>query len=135
MEQKTFIDKLAFLYLKDQQILMTLSKGKSTYYIPGGKREGSETDEQALIREVEEELTVKIILRTMKFYGSFEAQAHGKPEGTIVGMTCYTAEFEGEIKPSGEIQDIAYYTYAQRDIVGPVDQIIFDDLKMKGLIQ
>lgn len=135
MKQKTFIDKLAFLYFKDKQILMTLSKGKSVYYIPGGKREGSETDEQALIREVEEELTVKIIPRTMKFYGAFEAQAHGKPEGTIVRMTCYTAEFEGELKPSSEIQDIAYYTYAQRDIVGPVDQIIFDDLKIKGLIK
>ncbi|MBW7956119.1 NUDIX domain-containing protein [Patescibacteria group bacterium] len=134
MTEKTFIDKLAFIYLKDQQILMTLSKGKDTYYIPGGKREGNETDQQALAREVEEELTVKVLPSTMKHYGTFEAQAHGKPEGTIVRMTCYTADFEGTIKPSSEIQDLAYYTYAQRDIVGPVDQIIFDDLKAKGFI-
>lgn len=134
MTEKTFIDKLAFIYLKDQQILMTLSKGKDTYYIPGGKREGNETDQQALAREVEEELTVKVLPSTMKHYGTFEAQAHGKPEGTIVRMTCYTAGFEGTLKPSSEIQDLAYYTYAQRDIVGPVDQIIFDDLKAKGFI-
>lgn len=134
MQQKSFIDKLAFILLKDKQILMTLSKGKDTYYIPGGKREGSETDESALSREVEEELTVKILPETIKHYGTFEAQAHGKAAGTIVRMTCYTADFEGEIKPSSEIQDIAYYTYAQRDIVGPVDQIIFDDLKSKQLI-
>lgn len=134
MTEKTFIDKLAFIYLKDQQILMTLSKGKDTYYIPGGKREGNETDQQALAREVEEELTVKVLPPTMKHYGTFEAQAHGKPEGTIVRMTCYTANFEGTLKPNSEIQDLAYYTYAQRDIVGPVDQIIFDDLKAKGFI-
>lgn len=135
MQQNTFIDKLAFLYFKDQQILMTLSKGNDTYYIPGGKREGNETDEQALAREVEEELTVKIRPETMKQYGIFEAQAHGKPAGTIVRMTCYTADFEGDLKPNSEIQDLAYYTYSQRDIVGPVDQIIFDDLKINGLIQ
>lgn len=134
MTAKTFIDKLAFIYIKNRQILMTLSKGKDTYYIPGGKREGGETDLEALIREVKEELTVDIVSKSVKHYGTFEAQAHGKPEGAIVRMTCYEASFEGELQPSSEIQDIAYYTYAQRDIVGPVDQIIFDDLKKKNLI-
>ena len=67
-------------------------------------------------------------------YGVFEAQAHGKPEGVMVRMTCYTADYDGVLTPSSEIQDIAYYTYAQREIVGPVDQIIFDDLKSKGVL-
>lgn len=128
------IDKLAYIYLKDRHILMTLSKGKDTYYIPGGKREGSETDHEALIREVKEELTVDLLPSTIKHYGTFEAQAHGKPPGTVVRMTCYHAEFQGELQPSSEIQDIAYYTYAQRNSVGPVDQLIFDDLKAKNLI-
>lgn len=128
------IDKLAFLHFKDKQLLMALSKGKDTYYIPGGKREGSESDAEALVREVAEELTVEILPETMQLYGIFEAQAHGKPAGTIVRMTCYTAEFTGELQASSEIQDLAYYTSAQRDIVGPVDQIIFDDLREKGLL-
>jgi 8-oxo-dGTP pyrophosphatase MutT (NUDIX family) len=131
---KNFIDKLAYIYIKDKQILMTLSKGKDTYYIPGGKRDDGESDFEALSREVEEELTVSIVADTIKRYGTFEAQAHGKPAGTIVRMTCYEADYEGELQPSSEIQDIAYYTYAQRDMVGPVDQLIFDDLKEKGLI-
>lgn len=134
MSEKTFIDKLAFIYIKDRQILMTLSKGNDTYYIPGGKREGNETDLEALTREVREELTVEVVQESVKHYGTFEAQAHGKALGTLVRMTCYTAEYVGELTPSSEIQDSAYYTYAQRDIVGPVDQIIFDDLKMKNLI-
>lgn len=134
MSSKNFIDKLAFIHIENQQILMALSKGKDTYYIPGGKREGNETDLQALTREVQEELGVSVIPETLQHYGTFEAQAHGKPLGTIVRMTCYTADFTGEVQPSSEIQDIAYYTYAQRDIVGPVDQIIFDDLQQKSLI-
>ena len=67
-------------------------------------------------------------------FGTFEAQAHGKAEGTVVRMTCYLGNFDGEMKPSAQIQDLAYNTFAQRKIVGSVDQIIFDDLKKKGLI-
>jgi len=133
--EKKFIDKLAYIYLKDKEILMGLNRGNDTYYISGGKREEGETDELALIREVKEELNIDLDKETIKYYGTFEAQAHGKPEGTIVRMTCYTANFSGEIKPGQEIQDIAHYTYAQRDIVGPVDQIIFDDLKEKSLLK
>ncbi|MCX6785305.1 MAG: NUDIX domain-containing protein [Candidatus Komeilibacteria bacterium] len=131
---QNFIDKLAYICLKHQEILVALNKGNDTYYIPGGKRESQETNEQALIREVKEELNVNLIPETIKYYGTFEAQAHNKPIGTIIRMTCFTADFIGEVKPSNEIQDIAYYTYAQRDIIGPVDQIIFDDLKIKKLI-
>jgi len=62
------IDKIALLYLKDGKILSTLSKGKDTYYIPGGKREQGETDEETLIRECKEELSIdikKILLSIM----------------------------------------------------------------------
>ena len=91
------IDKIAFIYLKDKKILSTLSKGKDTYYIPGGKREGKETDQETLIRECKEELTIDIKKDTIEYYGTFEAQAHGKAEGILVRMTCYTAEFEGKL--------------------------------------
>ena len=50
------IDKLAWLTFKDQQLLCARSHGKHIYYIPGGKREAGESDEAALMREIEEEL-------------------------------------------------------------------------------
>jgi 8-oxo-dGTP diphosphatase len=128
------IDKLAFLLLKEKKLLMTLSHGKDTYYIPGGKREEGETDQEALIREVKEELTVDLIPSTIVHYGTFEAQAHGKPLGTIVRMICYVGEFTGVLTPGNEIDKIEYYSFSQRNIVGPVDQIIFDDLNKKGLL-
>lgn len=33
-----YIDKIAFIYLKGGKLLSTLSKGKDTYYIPGGEK-------------------------------------------------------------------------------------------------
>lgn len=128
------IDKIAFIYLKDRKILSTLSKGKDTYYIPGGKREGKETDEQTLIRECKEELTIDIIKDTIKYYDTFEAQAHGKAEGVLVKMTCYMAEFKGTIQASSEIQEIKWLNYNDLDKISPVDKLIFKDLYEKGLI-
>jgi len=131
---KHYIDKLAYIYLKDKKILVTLSKGKDTWYIPGGKREAGESDQQALIREVKEELIIDLEPETIKHYGTFEAQAHGKPEGTIVRMTCYTADFIGELTPAAEIEKLDFFDYSQKAKTSPVDHLIFDDLKTKGLI-
>lgn len=129
------IDKIALIYIKDGKILSTLSKGKDTYYIPGGKREGLENDEETLIRECKEELSIDIIKDTIKYYGTFEAQAHGKAEGILVRMTCYMASFEGEIKPSSEIQEIRWLDYNNLEIISPVDKLIFKDLYDKQLIK
>ena len=132
--QKTYIDKLAFIEVKDRKVLETQSFGKDKWYIPGGKREEGESDEQALIREIKEELLVDIIPSSIKHYGTFEAQAHGKSEGTVVRMTCYTGEYEGVLSPSAEVEKLDYFDYSKRNEVSPVDQLIFDDLKAKDLI-
>lgn len=90
---KAYIDNLAYIHVVDGKVLMTLSRGKDVWYIPGGKRE---SDTQALFREAKEELNVDLIESTVTYYATFEAQAHGKPTGTVVRMTCYrlnTREF------------------------------------------
>ena len=76
------IDKVALLYVKDGKILSTRSKGKDKYYLPGGKREGDEADLETLAREIREELSVDLVEATARFYGTFEAQAHGDRKST-----------------------------------------------------
>lgn len=132
--KSTFIDKLAFIYLRDRKILSTRSIGKDVWYIPGGKREAGESDVQALTREVQEELSVDLLPQSIKKYGVFEAQAHGKPEGSIVRMTCYTADFSGDAQAANEVEEIRFLTYADKFSTSPVDHLIFDDLKSKGLL-
>lgn len=129
-----FIDKLAFIDLKEKKLLSTRSKGKEVWYIPGGKREGNETDHEALIREVKEELTVDLLPDSIHYYGTFEAPAHGKPEGTMVRMTCYTARYTGSLQPSSEIEECTYVPYAWKEKSSPVDGLIFDDLMKNKLI-
>lgn len=129
------IDKIALLYIKDGKVLSSRSFNKDKYYFPGGKREGNESDLETLKREIKEELSVDIIESTASLYGIFEAQAHGKAEGVVVRMSCYTAEFTGELKPANEIEELIWFTYADKEKGSPVDQLIFDDLCSKGLIK
>ena len=131
-----FIDKLAWIYIKDRKVLGARSKGKIPYYIPGGKRETDESDEQALMREVTEELGIQLIPESIKHYGTFEAQAHGKPDGMMVRMICYVAQFNGQIKPMAEVEELGWLTYSDRDTekCSPVDKLILDDLRAKALI-
>lgn len=128
------IDKLALIEIKEKSILSTKSYGKEKYYIPGGKRENGETDEQALCREIKEELSVDIMPDTILFVGVFQAQAHGHPVGTIVQMTCYMADYTGQLKADAEIEEIRWLNYSDKDKIAEVDKLIFDYLKEKGLL-
>ena len=129
------IDKLAWIEIEDNSIVLTKSYGKDKYYIPGGKREIGETDEQALTREIYEELSVTVDKSTLTFIGAFEAQAHGQPEGVFVKMTCYSGAYSGELKASSEIEEIKWFNYSNKDKVVEVDKLIFDHLKQNKLLE
>jgi 8-oxo-dGTP diphosphatase len=129
------IDKLAWIFIHEQKVLVTRSKGKDTWYLPGGKREAGESDTEALVREVFEELGVALRTNTITFYGTFEAQAHGKPEGTMVKMSCYMADYTGELRALAEIAEFDYFGYERKGETSVVDHLIFDDLKSKKLIE
>lgn len=82
-------------------------------------------------------ITVQIInakCHLAQKYEVFEAQAHGKPEGTLIRMTCYTADHHGTIAPTSEIEKIDFFDYSQRSLKSPVDHVVFDDLYQKGLL-
>lgn len=129
----TTIDKIAWIRFDDDgRILSTRSRGKDVYYLPGGKREAGESDVETLVREIGEELAVKIEAGTARLLGTFEAQAHGHAGGVLVRMTCYTAEHHGTPVASSEIEEVVWLTYGDRDRVSPVDQIIFDHLRETG---
>jgi 8-oxo-dGTP pyrophosphatase MutT (NUDIX family) len=125
------IDKFAWIYVKNKRLLCTRSKGSDTFYLPGGKRKPNESGHEALVREIKEELNVDL-LHPLKFFGSFEAQAHGKQ--SVVRLSCYSAPFKGKISPGSEIEGIAWLSHRQRDRLTEAGQIVLDKLKESGLI-
>jgi len=129
------IDKLAWLYLRNGKLLSARSKGKTLFYIPGGKREIGESDEQALIREVQEEVSVDLIPDTIKYAATFTAQADGKNNETKVKLTCYYAEFQGELCPDAEIEEIDFLGYQDKHLCSLASIEAMDWLKHAKLIE
>jgi 8-oxo-dGTP pyrophosphatase MutT (NUDIX family) len=131
----TIIDKVAWIRLEDGAILSSRSRGKDVYYLPGGKREPGESDADTLVREIREELSVVIVPDTIGHVGTFQAQAHGHPQGTMVRMTCYAADYQGILRPDNEVEEMTWLTHADRHRVSPVDQVIFDHLHQAGQLR
>ncbi|MEJ8305250.1 NUDIX domain-containing protein [Saccharibacillus sacchari] len=122
----SMIDKVAWILVQDGKVLSARSKGKEIYYFPGGKREPGESDTETLVREIEEELTVRIKPDTVRPFGIFEAEADGKAAGVRVRMVCYTADYEGQLSPAAEIEELAWLDETDRHQVSAVSQLVFD---------
>ncbi|CAM1359155.1 NUDIX hydrolase [Tenacibaculum soleae] len=125
------IDKIALIKITNGKILSTRSKGKKKFYIPGGKRESYETDQETLIREIKEELQVDIAPKSITYFGTFIAQSDGDKTGVLVKMTCYKATYIGTPKPSNEIAEIKWLNFNDLNNISEVDKKIFKVLKEK----
>jgi 8-oxo-dGTP pyrophosphatase MutT (NUDIX family) len=126
------IDTVAWVHLRNGMILCARPRGKDVFYIPGGKREGAESDLQTLRREITEELTVTLQPATVTHVGTYQA---GQPDGIVVLMSCYTGDYTGTLAASSEIDELAWFCYADRPRVPPVDQLLFDDLHAAGQLR
>ena len=126
------IDTVAWVRLENGRILCARPRGKGVFYVPGGKREGAESDQQTLLREIAEELTVALRPGTVRHVGTYEADHPGE---AVVRMSCYTGDYTGTLTASSEIDELAWFSYADRPRVPPVDQLLFDDLNAAGVLR
>ena len=88
------------------RLLVVRTRGRDRFYLPGGKLEPGESPEEALMREVREELGV--VLRELRPAFTVEAAAHGLAEPTRLTMRCFHGEFTGQLLAAGEIEEIAW---------------------------
>lgn len=125
----------ALAHIRGRRLLQTRSTGKEVFYMAGGKIDEGETPDQALHREVREELGVAVL--EYRHLGVFEAEAFGHAPGVRLHMSCFTGELDGEPRPSGEIAELGYFTvgeYASMRHVAPGSLLVFQRLYDLGLI-
>ncbi len=134
MATPPFVDKIAWIHLQGGRLLCARNHGRERFYLPGGKREPGESDLQALVREVREELAVAIDPGSAAPVGVFEAPADGRDDGLLVRMTCYTATHTGDITPSNEIAEIDWLTLTDRGRVSAMNRLVMDHLRGLGLL-
>lgn len=131
------IDVVAWVCVQNARVLVTRTRGRDAYYLPGGKREPGESDWQALARETREELAVELAPETISLLGVIEAPAHAAPVGTQVRMICYHADPVPTLPPltaRGEVEEIAWLDTRDRARCAPALQAVLIELNARGLI-
>ena len=104
------IYKAAGIIIVGRKLLVERSKNKKFFIAPGGSIEEGETPEQALVRELKEEFDIEVKEKDLEKFGFFEATAAGQ-EHNVVHMYTFTVHnFEGDPKPSSEVEEIAWVT-------------------------
>ncbi len=98
-------DRVSAVIIQDRKILL-VSDGTGVYWTPGGKVENGETNEQALTRELHEE--IKVELKNAKPYISYTTINEVKREQQQVH--CFLVNFDGLIVPSEEITKYDWFS-------------------------
>lgn len=86
-----------------KELLFARAKNKPFYVFPGGKQEDNETIEEALQRELQEELGTQAI--DINKLGIVSGQT---PDGRDIEMHLYSAELIGKPSPQTEIEEITW---------------------------
>ncbi len=100
--------KAGGILIKDGKFLVTRSKGKDIFYAPGGRIEQGEDSENALVRELEEELSIRVKKEHLKPLGTFLHPSAGEDHLTIKMDVFLVEAWEGKIAPSNEIEEFLW---------------------------
>ena len=77
------IYKAAGIIIKDRKLLISIEHSKEFYVAPGGSLEEGESPKDALVRELMEELGIKVNENSLEDFGHFHAQAAGEVNNTV----------------------------------------------------
>ncbi|CAH1531663.1 DNA mismatch repair protein MutT [Vibrio owensii] len=130
--------KSAGIIIKDGALLVLRSKGKDTFYAPGGKLDSGETPKQALCRELQEEVSIAVKEDALTLFGCFEAPAHDKDGITLVMDVFFVNDYSGEVVASNEIEECQWVDSSNVDDIA-ISTIfrneVFPNLVEQGLVK
>lgn len=108
MDKKVYdIEKAAAVILDNRRAILTRSKGKDVFVPPGGKLEGDETQVQALIRELKEELGIDVTEDDLEFVDNFYAEAAGGSGKSLKMGVWMVSRYSGDISAQSEVEELA----------------------------
>jgi 8-oxo-dGTP diphosphatase len=130
------IHKAGAILIQQRKLLVTRSKGKQVFVAPGGKLEVGETPRQALVRELYEELQLRVEPTALNQFGTFYALAAGQEDKRLQMDVFLVSNWHGELKPANEIVEIRWVTSANEGTkLGSIfEHDVIPELKLKGLI-
>ncbi|MEH6887998.1 NUDIX hydrolase [Priestia megaterium] len=101
----------------ENKLLLVRVRNNKHWYLPGGKIEEFELAEDALKRELSEELNIDLLDKTIKYLCTVTDQAYG--EDALVELVCFTADWKGSIYPSAEISEAEWIDITNEHLLAP----------------
>ena len=97
------------IVVENNKLLLTFSKNKKAWYLPGGKIDAGETAIEGLIREIEEELNIILSAEELFYCFHIKAMAYGE-DNLLMEQDCFRTILKDEIRPSNEIEAFKYFS-------------------------
>lgn len=101
-------DRVAALIIEDKKILLVSTNSSERFWTPGGKAESGETPEQAMRRELSEELG--LTLEVMQEYLVVEDSDQK--------TTYYLTDCGGKPRPQNEIETVQWFSREEIQLSG-----------------
>ncbi|CAK7019590.1 NUDIX hydrolase [Kerstersia gyiorum] len=128
----------ALVVLKEQSLLLAFSNNKQAWYLPGGKIDAGENAQQALLREIEEELDLVLDTGRLQFLCHVSAPAYGEAPNVVMEQDCFLYDARDDrFIASQEIGDARYFSFAeyrQQPVQVPGVLTMFGILRERGLL-
>ena len=125
---------VGWIHVVDGRLLVVRSRDNELFFMPGGKHDPGESDAQALVREIEEELCVLLDPATVRPGLVAEAPGHGL-DGRLVRMRCLYADLlpgSPEPAPRAEVHELAWVGARDAHRVPPAGRIVLERLAATG---
>ena len=97
----------AVLLNEHRQMLVVRKRGTTQFMQPGGKIDPGETPEQALHRELAEEIGLTLPKNAVRYEGIFREEAANEPGADVVAHA-FTARLHAEVTPQAEIEEVRW---------------------------
>ncbi len=108
----------AFTTDPQDRVLMVRKTGSQIFMQPGGKPEPGERPEQALVRELAEELSIEVDPAELEPWGRFEADAANEPGHALVADV-FALRLTTEVTAAAEIAEARWFRREEAAALGP----------------
>jgi len=127
------IRKVAWLEVKDRKLLCVRRHGGRQFYLPGGAPEAGERDVDAIQRQIEAQLAVKLVASTLIPAGTISAPSD-EDAAVIVTITAFLGNHEGIPRPHGDITEMRFIGIADAARTSTLTQRFIASLEIDHVI-
>jgi 8-oxo-dGTP diphosphatase len=107
---------------KDSSLLLVRVRDNLHWYLPGGKIEPNESPEEALHRELFEELQIDLLPESIQYLYTINGPAYN--QSGDVELICFSAKWHGDITPCAEISAVEWLSTQELEKFAPAVQIL-----------